>query len=124
MSTAPRVLYCHCAFAQVVPADVKSEVLDGLAASGRDFEAVPDLCEMSARRDPRLRDIAAGGDTVLVACYPRAVRWLFNAAGAELPATGIRVLNMRVHDARRILTAVEDGSDPDTSASPEIRNQR
>ena len=34
MSTSPlRILYCHCAFARVVPADVKSGVLAQLAAS-------------------------------------------------------------------------------------------
>jgi hypothetical protein len=123
MSTAPRLLYCHCAFAQVVPADVKTQVLEGLAASGRDFDAVPDLCEMAARRDPRLHEIASGGDAVLVACYPRAVRWLFNAAGAELPPTGIRVLNMRAHDAPRILAAVEDGIDLDGASGQQPLEQ-
>ena len=110
MVNAPRVLYCHCAFAQVVPADVKRQVLDGLTSSGQSFEAVPDLCEMSARRDARLHEIADGGDAVLVACYPRAVRWLFSAAGASLPETGIRILNMRVDDAPQILTALADSS--------------
>ncbi len=116
MSTAPRILYCHCAFAQVVPADVKARVLEGLAASGSSFDAVPDLCEMSARRDPRLEAIAAQPDGVLVACYPRAVRWLFNAAGVPFPGDGVRILNMRVHDADRILTAIEEGTDLDASA--------
>ena len=55
MSTEPlRILYCHCAFARVVPAEVRNDVLARLAASAVEFEAVPDLCEMSARRDPRL----------------------------------------------------------------------
>ena len=116
MSIAPRVLYCHCAFAQVVPADVKARVLQGLADRGGSFDAVPDLCEMSARRDPRLQEIAAQQDGVLVACYPRAVRWLFSAAGAPLPAGGPRILNMRVHDADRILAAVEDGTDLEPTA--------
>ena len=124
MSTAPRLLYCHCAYAQVVPAEVKTAVLEGLAASGRAFEAVPDLCEMSARRDPDLQQIAGAGDAVLVACYPRAVRWLFNAAGAPLPPSGIRVLNMRVHDAGRILTAVADGAELDDGTAESPPEQR
>ena len=42
MSTTPlRILYCHCAFARVVPADVKSGVLARLAESSIEFEAVP-----------------------------------------------------------------------------------
>ena len=40
---------------RVVPADVRAGVLAQLAASDIEFEAVPDLCEMSARQDPRLR---------------------------------------------------------------------
>ena len=111
MSTGTRLVYCHCAYAQVVPADVKRQVLEGLSASAAAFEAVPDLCEMSARRDPRLHEIAAGGEAVLVACYPRAVRWLFNAAGAPLPDTGIRILNMRIDDGRAILNAIAAGGD-------------
>lgn len=105
MPNSPRILYCHCAYAQVVPAATKASVLEQLSASGQSFEAVPDLCEMSARRDPGLAQLAADGDATIVACYPRAVRWLFNAAGASLPDT-VRVLNMRVADAAEIVSAL------------------
>jgi hypothetical protein len=100
-----RILYCHCAFAQVVPVETKSVVLEQLSASGASFEAVPDLCEMSARRDPALAQIASDGATI-VACYPRAVRWMFNAAGHPLP-DGVRILNMRVAEAPEIMAALE-----------------
>src|SRR5690606_6667403 len=101
-----RILYCHCAFAQVVPADTKAEVLDKLSASGASFEAVPDLCEMSARRDPELAGIAATEGATIVACYPRAVRWLFNGAGCQLPES-VRVLNMREQSAADIVSALD-----------------
>ena len=101
----PRVLYCHCAFAQVVPPEVKSAVLEQLAASGVSFEAVPDLCEMTARRDGALPQIASDGSTI-VACYPRAVRWMFSGAGHPLPET-TRILNMRTEGAAEILAALE-----------------
>ena len=104
----PPLLYCHCAFAQVVPAETKAAVLDALGSSDRPFHAVPDLCEMSARRDPLLAEIAKGGTATIVACYPRAVRWLFSAAGAPLPESGIRVLNMRVSPADEITGALDD----------------
>lgn len=97
----PRVLYCHCAFAQVVPRDVKTRVLEHLAGSPCSFDAVPDLCEMSARRDAALAQIAQGGATI-VACYPRAVKWLFSAAGTPL-ADDARVLNMRERTADEII---------------------
>src|SRR5260370_12653211 len=90
-----RVLYCHCAYARVVPTDVKQEVLTRLAESGVLFDAVPDLCEMSARRDPKLKEIAEGGAAQIVACYPRAVNWLFTPPDAKLPAVCAAVLNTR-----------------------------
>jgi len=103
----PRVLYCHCAFAQVVPKDVKARVLEELTASSCSFDAVPDLCEMSARRDPALAQIASGGATI-VACYPRAVKWLFSAAAAPLPDAA-RILNMREQTVEEITTALALG---------------
>lgn len=106
-----RLLYCHCAYARVVPADVKQEVLTRLAESGVTFDAVPDLCEMSARRDPKLKEIAEGGSAQIVACYPRAVNWLFAAADVKLPDVGVEVLNMREQSAASILQSVL-GSQP------------
>jgi hypothetical protein len=102
MSTTPvRILYCHCAFARVVPADVKSGVLERLAAAAAEFEAVPDLCEMSARRDPRLAELAATGSLRIAACFPRAVRGLFEAAGSPLPQSA-QILNMRTDPADKV----------------------
>ncbi|HEX6736908.1 MAG TPA: hypothetical protein VF310_01415 [Vicinamibacteria bacterium] len=99
-------LYCRCAYAQVVPREVKDVVLEKLASSGQAFEAVPDLCEMSARRDPRLQELAATPGLKIAACYPRAVKWLFAAAGAPLPAEGVEVLNMRVETAEAVSAAL------------------
>ena len=91
-----RIVYCHCAFANVVPAKVKQEVLAGLAASGEAFEAVPDLCRMAADRDPALGKLAEGDDRlVIAACYPRAVKWIFHGAGVTLPDERVTVVNMR-----------------------------
>ena len=59
-SGAP-ILYCHCAFAKIVPPDVKAAVLSGLSDANVEFDAVPDLCEMAARGDARLRELAAAG---------------------------------------------------------------
>ena len=74
------ILFCHCTWARVVDASVKADLLEALAASDAPFEAVPDLCEMAARKDPELGRLAAGGQTI-VACHPRAVKWLFHGAG-------------------------------------------
>jgi len=111
----PRLLYCHCAYAKVVPADVKRAVLRRLSDSGAAFDAVPDLCEMAARKDPALARMATGGELRIAACYPRAVRWLFHAGGADLPAEGVLIHNMREESAEAVaerMLGVEGGSLP------------
>jgi len=100
-----RLVYCNCSFARVLAPEVKSRVLDGLAASGVAFDAVPDLCEMSARKDPALVQIAEG-DVTIAACYPRAVRWLFAAAGAPLDAERAKILNMRSDSPESVLASL------------------
>jgi hypothetical protein len=103
----PRILYCRCAYAQVVPPEVKQEVLAGLAASGRGFEAVADLCEMAARRDPQLKSLAADDRPLkIAACWPRAVQGLFQLADAALPKADVEIFNMRTEPAADVLAGV------------------
>ena len=104
-STPPTLLYCRCAYAQVVPSVVKNEVLTRLCDSGASFESVADLCEMAAHRDPRLTALASCGRLRIVACYPRAVRGLFQQAGSAL-AEEVEVLNMRTQSAVEITDAL------------------
>jgi hypothetical protein len=106
MSDAPRILYCNCTYAQIVPKEVKEAVLKKLCESGVAFDAVADLCEMSARCDPALQRLAAGGSVKIAACFPRAVKWLFAAAQAPLPLESAEVLNMRVQTAEEINAAL------------------
>lgn len=110
-----RILYCHCAFAKVVPPETKTAVLKGLAEANVEFEAVPDLCEMAARGDARLRELAAGASLSIAACYPRAVKWLFAAAGAELPEGSVRIWNMRADQAAVVVDGLL-GRSKDTAA--------
>ena len=110
-----RILYCHCAYANVVPAATKAAVLDGLTAANVEFDAVPDLCEMAARGDERLRELAAGAPLTIAACYPRAVKWLFAAAGADLSNKTMRVLNMRVETAETVVTGLLQPGEADRS---------
>jgi len=100
-----RILYCRCAYAQVVPEAVKDEVLRGLSDSGCSFATVADLCEMSARKDPALVQLVEEGPLRIVACYPRAVKWLLHNGGASAPE-GVEppeVINMREESAEAIL---------------------
>lgn len=99
------ILYCRCAYAQVVPSGVKNEVLQRLCDSNASFETVADLCEMAAHRDPRLQAIAGCGTLRIAACYPRAVKGLFQQGGTPLPEAA-EILNMRTQTAADITTAL------------------
>jgi hypothetical protein len=116
---APRILYCHCAYAKVVPPEVKAAVLAGLSEANVEFDAVPDLCEMAAHGDDRLRELAAGGPLKIAACYPRAVKWLFAAAGVQLSDRAVRIWNMRMEPADAVIDGLLDraGDAGDASAA-------
>lgn len=108
----PGILYCNCTYAQIIDPAVKAAVLRQLCDSGQSFEAVADLCEMSARKDPALGRLAAGSSVKIAACYPRAVKWLFASAGAPLDLARTEVVNMRE------LTAEQVG---DRLAAPDVQ---
>jgi hypothetical protein len=105
MPSTQRIIYCHCAYAQVVPKATKEQVLADLLESGVAFDAVADLCEMSAKRDPMLKQLAGEGDVKIAACYPRAVKWLFSAADAPI-GESTQVLNMRTETAEQVSFAI------------------
>jgi Pyruvate/2-oxoacid:ferredoxin oxidoreductase delta subunit len=106
MPDSPYIVYCRCAFSKEVPAEVKDDVLAALADSDVAFQAVPDLCELAARRDPALARWAAREDLRVVACHSRAVQWLFHAGGAELTDAEHQVLDMRTQSADQIVASL------------------
>lgn len=120
MSDCPKTLYCRCAYAQVVPSGIKNAVLEQLSASGKSFEAVSDLCEFAAHRDPRLSELrqnAELGGLNIIACYPRVVRGLFKQAGSELPEEGVTFLNMRTQSASEITQKLLDPPSPEKTST-------
>ncbi len=100
--STPKLLYCRCAYAQVVPQGVKDAVLQKLCDSGASFESVADLCEMAAHRDPRLKAFAESTPLRIAACFPRVVRGLFTQCGSPLPDENAEVLNMRAQTADEV----------------------
>jgi NAD-dependent dihydropyrimidine dehydrogenase PreA subunit len=96
------ILYCNCSHAESIDGAARREVLAALAASGRPYVATGDLCGLAARQDAALRRLAAAENVAVAACHPRAVRWLFEYAGAPLPPDA-RILDMREQPAEQII---------------------
>ncbi|MHC4722392.1 MAG: hypothetical protein ACYS6I_06740, partial [Planctomycetota bacterium] len=108
MSKSPLILYCRCAYSQIIPDEVKCAVLNALDSKGVEFEAVPDLCELSARHDPVLGHWAKADAMKIVACFPRTVKWLFHAGGAPLQPEDVEFLNMRTDSIESILDSLAE----------------
>ena len=100
------VVFCSCAHYETIPLTTKQQVFDALRAADIAVEAVSDLCGMVANRHPRLRHWVQAEPLSVVACYPRAVRWLFEAAGVPLNMERTRLFNMRTQSAEEILEAI------------------
>ncbi len=108
MSKSPLILYCRCAYSQIIPDEVKCAVLNALTKAGVEFEAVPDLCELSARHDPMLGRWAKTDAMKIVACFRRTVKWLFHAGGAPLQSEDVEFLNMRTDSIESILDSLSE----------------
>jgi NAD-dependent dihydropyrimidine dehydrogenase PreA subunit len=102
MSSKPAILVCKCSHYKIIPDDVRSSVLAALESRGAGFEVVDDLCHLAAKRDPSLQRWAAAKDLRIVACFPRAVKWLFHAGHAPLKDNFAKILNMRTETVENI----------------------
>jgi hypothetical protein len=57
-----------------------------------------------------LKEIATGGPVKIAACFPRAVKWLFAAAGSPLDALNTEVCNLRVQQAEAAWESLLSGT--------------
>jgi len=122
MPQSAKLIFCNCAYSDVIARETKQEVFDRLSDSGVEFAAVADLCGLAARKDPSLADLAKAKDLRIAACFPRAVRWLFHAAGAELTDGAWRVANMRTQSPAEVASVMLDGLEADPSL-PQTRRE-
>jgi NAD-dependent dihydropyrimidine dehydrogenase PreA subunit len=95
-------IYCNCSYYDFIPEKTRKSVFQALTDAGVEFETVPDLCLLAARRDPVLQKWAKSDKIRIIACFPRAVRWLFNTGGVELPENA-EFFNMRTSQPDEII---------------------
>ncbi|MFH1614196.1 MAG: ferredoxin family protein [Planctomycetota bacterium] len=101
-----KTVYCHCAYTNLVPDADKNQLLKGLSESGLAFEVVPDLCQLAAAKDEKLLRWAGCENLNIIACFDRAVRWLFHMAGVKLNHDNVRIFNARTQKPESIITAL------------------
>jgi NAD-dependent dihydropyrimidine dehydrogenase PreA subunit len=96
------VIFCHCAYSQVISESVKQQVLEGIRESDIAYSEVADLCEPAARRDSLFQQLGQIQNLKIIACYPRTIKWLFAASGSTMP-TDTEIFNMKTDSPENIL---------------------
>jgi len=102
-----RILLCRCALADKVNPEVRDRVLDVLARSESLVTVVDDFCGLAAVSDPLLTEIASAPRAAVIACHPRAIRWLFASAGVEPDENRVTLCDMRSGTADEILAELD-----------------
>ncbi|MFA7158735.1 MAG: hypothetical protein WC299_05480 [Kiritimatiellia bacterium] len=98
------ILFCHCAGSAAGNPAVRGAVLSGLRARGLPFVEVPDLCRLAAGKEKWLAALAAlAGTFTVVACRPRAVRWMLSAYGIPAGDGRFQFLDLRAQSSADIL---------------------
>ncbi len=101
-----KILYCDCAYCDIVDKKKKESVRSALTASGMDVVTIPDLCRVAAKERSLLKEVSASRSLSVVACFPRAVKALFEFAGVDKKVK-LRVFNMRTSSASEILAELK-----------------
>ena len=109
-SDTQAIIFCNCAHSQIIPPDTKSQVLAALKDSNVQFTTVPDLCGFAANPAPILEQWAHASELKIVACFPRAIKWLLNASGTPLPEDKVEVFNMRTEAPEDIISSLLDNT--------------
>lgn len=123
MSQTTNILLCRCEHFNAVPGEAVAAVRAALADVPGDVTEVDDLCGLAARHDERLARLVASGPVVVVACYPRAVKWLLAFAGASFDGDSVRLLNMRTQGVDEIMAALTAGAEVEPTAGSAAADQ-
>ena len=100
------ILLCTCEHFHAVSDQTVAAARSALQAVDGTVEEVGDLCGLAARQDGRLARVASSGPLAVVACYPRAVRWMFAAAGAPLDDERTVLFNMHTQGPEAVAAAL------------------
>ncbi|MDD4870216.1 MAG: ferredoxin family protein [Kiritimatiellae bacterium] len=121
MKTSNLLLFCLCSGRRFVTDETKRAILDGLRTTGPQFVTISDLCGMAVKKGRELKEMADRANKIAVmACYPRAVKWLFSMAGIEWNEEKMGVINTRKDDVNNILDKIREWSSADQNKGNEI----
>ncbi len=97
MTKLTKILLCGCVKYQRIPEASLKGLVAAAENAGIEVELVPDLCRVAAEEPQLLVDSDAD---VAAACFPRAVRVLYDYAGTDAP----RICDLRNRSLNDVLT--------------------
>ena len=123
MSQETLVLFCNCTHYELIAQSDKQEVLNSIKMASFNVVLIDDLCGLAAKKDPILKDWVSYDRLKIVACYPRAVKWLFERADAPLDMDKTEFFNMRT-DASQVIIEKLIGDSDFSGDSAEVGKSR
>ena len=116
------VTVCTCAFRRIMNKDEIIQLVSALKNAGQTVTVVSDLCKTAISDAEQMAMIAS---TTVVACYPRAVKSIFDRVGLNPK----QVFDIRNHTSEQILQAMGVSNPGLRIANPgfsafETRNQK
>ncbi len=112
MSQRSNILVCRCDHYHMVSEAACARLTEVLGRAGISFESIGDLCELAANKDSLLTVWTGTDQLKIVACFPRAVKWLFARAGAPLDDDRVELFNARTGDIDEIIGALTASGTP------------
>ncbi len=100
-----QILYCDCVHSTIIPQDSKDQIKKALVQSGLKVDYIPDLCKLAAESNPMLKEIS-WAETIIIACYPRAVYWLLKCVGISIETS--QIWNMKELSGIDIVKKIEE----------------
>lgn len=105
-----KIIYCHCD-GNIIDAQ-KSEAIEGyINTIGLTSTKVSDLCSICSTQKEKAREIFSSDETMIIACYPRAVKLLLDFAEVSVDFNHFHFVNFRNENEESIFEQIKAFAD-------------
>lgn len=116
------ILYCKCANTDLVTEEDRNNISEYLAHSGLEYIELSDFCDQTTLSPAWLKRTLSSS-LVVIACYPRAVDWLFHTSGISVEELNIKYFNLREQKSTDIIAALAKFKELEKGSRIEINEE-
>lgn len=119
MAQIRKILLCRCTCGKALPADAVGQAIASLGGDCPQGEltVVDDMCELAQRQDPTLAALLESDHLTVLACAPRAVRWLLAKCSPAADPSRLQLLDLREDSSVAISAMRPTGVSPVSCAA-------